>query len=219
MYERLHGDILGGKLAPGTRLKQEELTDWLGVSRTPVREALVRLESEGLIEFVRRNLAIVSAIPRKKIEEIFELRMLLEGYAAEKTSERLDDRTLNKLKQLIEEMDSCHSTKQAEKLLRLNDEFHRLICSLSNNDTLLQVLEQIWRDIRRLRFNYLVTPEGHERSTREHKQLVAAIESGNKELIRRIVREHAQGTLKGILDTLSASGAGDGSHQRAWSLK
>jgi DNA-binding GntR family transcriptional regulator len=180
---------------------------------------LVRLQSEGLIEFARRNLAIVSAIPRKKIEEIFEIRTLLESYAAEKTSERLDDKTLTKLHHLIEEMDTCDSTKQTEKLLRLNDTFHRLICSLSSNDTLLQMLEQIWRDIRRLRFNYLVTAEGHERSTREHKQLVAALETGDKELIREIVREHAQGTLKGILETLIGSGDGHGSDTRASSLK
>jgi DNA-binding GntR family transcriptional regulator len=210
VYEKLRDEILGGKLTPGTRLKQEELTDLLGVSRTPIREALVRLQSEGLIEFARRNLAIVSVIPRKKIEEIFEIRTLLEAYAAEKTSEQLDGKTLTKLHQLIEEMDTCHSSRQTEKLLRLNDTFHRLICSLSDNDTLLQMLEQIWRDIRRLRFNYLVTAEGHERSTREHKQLVAALESRDKELIRRIVREHAQGTLKGILETLTGIADGHG---------
>ena len=214
VYERLHDEILAGKLTPGTRLKQEELTERLGVSRTPVREALRRLESEGLIQFVRRNLAIVSSIPRKQIEEIFDLRALVESYAAEKASERLDEKTSKRLHQLIAEMDTCHSKRQTEKLLRNNDEFHRLICSLSGNETLLHVLEQIWRDIRRLRFNYLVTAEGHEQSTREHKQLVAALESGNKELIRKIVREHAQGTLKGILETLytgdSAEGKGHG---------
>ncbi len=209
VYERLHDEILAGKLTPGTRLKQEELTERLGVSRTPVREALRRLESEGLIQFVRRNLAIVSSIPRKEIEEIFDLRALLEGYAAEKASERLDEKTSNRLHQLIAEMDACHSKRQTEKLLRNNDEFHRLICSLSDNGTLLHVLEQIWRDIRRLRFDYLVTSEGHERSTREHRQLVAALESGDKEQIRTIVRQHAQGTLHGILETLNTRSVGD----------
>jgi DNA-binding GntR family transcriptional regulator len=210
VYEKLHDEILAGKLAPGSRLKQEELTERLGVSRTPVREALRRLESEGLIQFVRRNLAIVSLIPRKQIEEIFDLRALIESYAAEKAAERLDEKTSKRLHQLIAEMDACHSKRQTEKLLRSNDEFHRLICSLSGNETLLNVLEQIWRDIRRLRFNYLVTTEGHERSTREHKQLVAALERGDKEVIRKIVREHAQGTLKGILEILNNNSNSDG---------
>jgi len=205
VYERLHDEILSGKLGPGTRLKQEELTSRLNVSRTPVREALRRLESEGLIQFVRRNLAIVSAIPRKQIEEIFELRTLLEGYAAVKASERLDEKTRQKLHHLIAEMDACHSKRQTERLLRNNDEFHRTICAQSGNEKLLQVLEQIWRDIRRLRFNYLITTEGHERSTREHQQLVSALEGGDQELIRKIVHQHAEGTMRGILETMNST--------------
>jgi DNA-binding GntR family transcriptional regulator len=212
VYERIHDEILSGKLTPGTRLKQEELTERLGVSRTPIREALRRLESEGLIQFLRRNVATVSCIRRKQIEEIFDLRALLEGYAAEKASERLDKKTSQRLHQLIAEMDACHSKRQTGKLLRTNDEFHRLICSLADSDTLLQVLEQIWRDIRRLRFTYLVTSDGHEQSTREHKQLVAALESGDKEKIRMIVRQHAQGTLHGILETLKTSVGNENEH-------
>ena len=203
VYEKLHAEILQGRLRPGVRVKQEELTARLGVSRTPVREALRRLESEGLIQFARRNVAVVSAIPRKQIEEIFELRALLESYAAEKAAERLDPRTSEKLHQLIQDMDTCHSKRQTEKLLQYNDDFHRTICSHCDNQSLLQVLEQIWRDIRRLRFNYLITPEGHEQSTREHKQIVAAIESGDHEVIRKIIRQHTEGTLLGILETMA----------------
>src|SRR4029453_16947309 len=111
VYEKLHDEILAGKLAPGSRLKQEELTERLGVSRTPVREALRRLESEGLIQFVRRNLAIVSLIPRKQIEEIFDLRALIDFYPAKKAAERLDEKTSKRLNQLIAEMDACHSKR------------------------------------------------------------------------------------------------------------
>lgn len=204
VYERLHREILEGKLLPGTRIKQEELTGRLGVSRTPIREAIQRLEAEGLIYLVRRSTAVVSTIARRQVEEIFQLRTLLEGYAAEKAAESLDERAINKLRELIREMDEHHSAKDVQKLLLKNEEFHRTICSRAGNATLLGMLEQIWRDIRRLRFNYLSTPEGHRHSTREHKALVDALERRDKELIYKIVREHANRTMVGILGTLEA---------------
>jgi DNA-binding GntR family transcriptional regulator len=202
VYERLRREILDGKLRPGARLKQEELTRLLGVSRTPVREALQRLETEGLIQFLRRSTVLVTSIPKARVEEIFELRSLLEGYAAEKAADHLDEKSLTKLHHLVEEMSSYYSRKQVDKLLQRNDEFHRMICSLSGNETLLGMLEQIWRDIRRLRFDYLLTKAGHEQSTREHRTLLEALESRDKRLISEIVHKHALRTMQGILQTM-----------------
>lgn len=202
VYERLRNEILDGKLKPGSRIKQEELTQRLGVSRTPVREALQRLETEGLIQFVRRSSAVVSTISRRRIEEIFELRALLEGYAAQKAAQKLEATAVKKLRKLIAEMDTHHSKQETERLLAKNDEFHRSICALGGNEALLEMLEQIWRDIRRLRFNYLITPVGHEASTREHEALVDALESHDKSRIGKIVNQHAERTMIGILETL-----------------
>src|SRR5262249_13653899 len=155
----------------------------------------------GLIRPVRRGSATVSAIPRREIEEIFELRALLEGYAAEKAADCIDEKAIAKLRRLIDELDDHQSAKDVQKLLLKNEEFHRTICSLAGNKTLLGMLEQIWRDIRRLRFNYLITPAGHEQSKREHEALVDALERREKNLIRKIVREHASRTMTGILET------------------
>lgn len=202
VYQRLRRDILDGKLRPGARLKQEEVTRELGVSRTPVREALHRLETEGLIQFLRRSTVIVSSIPKARVEEIFELRALLESYAAEKAADRLNEKNLGKLHHLVDEMSNYDTQKDIDKLLQRNDEFHKLICALSGNETLLNMLEQIWRDIRRLRFNYLLTEAGHEQSTREHRKLLEALESGDKRLISAIVHKHARRTMEGILQTL-----------------
>ena len=116
VYERLRRDILEGKLRPGARIKQEDLTKRLGVSRTLVREAMQRLETEGLIRVMRRGSAIVAEIPRREIEEIFELRALLEGYAAEKAAESLDDKALSKLRRLIGELDDHRSVKDGTSL-------------------------------------------------------------------------------------------------------
>lgn len=205
VYERLRTEILEGKLGPETRLKQEELTERLGVSRTPVREAIQRLETEGLVQYVQRKSAIVSAISKRKIEEIFELRALLEGYAAVKATENLSEKDLQQLRKMISQMDNYHSNQEVERLLKKNDQFHRFICSKAENETLLEMLGQIWRDIKRLRINYLYTPEGHEKSTREHEQLVGALESHDKKRIRKIVDEHSQSSKEGILKTLEVS--------------
>jgi len=202
VYERLRTEILDGKLHPGTRVKQEELTKRLGVSRTPIREALQRLESEGLICFVRRSSATVSAIPSREIEEIFELRALLEGYAAEKAAQSLDEKAIRKLHKLIAEMDYHRAGEDVQKLLLKNEEFHRSICSLAGNETLLRMLDQIWRDIRRLRHDYLITPSGQEQSVREHKALMDALERRDSDLIRKLVQKHSHRTMIGILGTL-----------------
>lgn len=202
VHERLRVEILEGKLRAGDTIKQEELTERLGVSRTPIREAIQRLEAEGLVHFIRRGSAVVTAIPRREIEEIFELRALLEGFAAEKATNALNDKILTKLRRLIAEMDELHSANDLRKVLLKNEEFHRTICSLAHNDTLLRMLSQIWRDIRRVRFDYLITPGGFEESTRDHKALVAALEQRDKSEVLKIVQEHAERTLSGILDTL-----------------
>jgi len=205
VYERLRSEILEGKLPPGTRIKQEELTQRLGVSRTPVRESIHRLEMEGLVEFQRRNSVLVSRISRNRIEEAFELRALLEDYAAEKAADKITEDDIKKLRKLIAEMDACHSRQQVERLLSKNDEFHRFICSRAGNEFLMEMLEQIWTDIKRLRINYLITPEGHQEATREHEDLVDAIESHDKKQIRQIVQKHLESSRKGILATLGST--------------
>jgi DNA-binding GntR family transcriptional regulator len=202
VYERLRNEILEAKLPPGTRIKQEELTKRLGVSRTPIREAIQRLEMEGLVQFVRRSSVIVSPISRAKIEEIFDLRALLESYAAERAADNLTDKDFKKLRKLISEMDEHYGDQEIERLLAKNDEFHRLICQRAGNNTLLEMVEEIWRDIKRLRINYLITEEGHQRSTREHEQLVNALERHDKKVIRDIANKHAMSTKTGILGTL-----------------
>ncbi len=206
VYEQLRREILDGDLGGGSRIKQEEITARLGVSRTPVREAIQRLEAEGLVRFIRRGSAVVSAIPRREIEEIFELRALLEGYAAEKAADALNAKALAKLHNLIKEMDDCHSAKDVRRLTLKNEDFHKTICALARNDTLLRMLSQIWRDIRRLRRNYLVTAAGHAESTRDHRALVAALQQGDKKSIQKIVQEHADRSMAGILATMDHHG-------------
>jgi DNA-binding GntR family transcriptional regulator len=209
VHERLRVEILEGKLRAGDCIKQEELTERLGVSRTPIREAIQRLEAEGLVHYIRRGSAVVTAIPRREIEEIFELRALLEGHAADKAADALNEKVLAKLRRLITEMDEYHLAKDLRKVLLKNEEFHRTICALAQNETLLRMLSQIWRDIRRLRFDYLIAPGGFEESTRDHKALVAALEQRDKTLIRKIVQEHAGRTMSGILDILDRHSPGN----------
>lgn len=205
VYGRIRSEILGGKLAPGTRLKQDELTKRLGVSRSPVRDAILQLSADGLVTFIGRNSAVVAGISRKSIEEIFELRAVLEGYAAARAVERLTERDIEKLRKLISQMNEHHSENRVERVLAVNDEFHRFICVRAENEMLLAMLDRIWRDSERLRINYLHTPEGHETSTREHEDLVDGLESRDKERVRQIVSMHAARTKDGILATFRAT--------------
>jgi len=100
-------------------------------------------------------------------------------------------------------MDDYHTNQQVERYLAKNDEFHRFICSWAGNETLLEILEHIWRDIKRLRVNYLITPDGHKKSAHEHERLVDALESRDRKLINQIVQEHSVSTKQGIMETLT----------------
>jgi len=202
VYERLRSEIFEGKLPPGSRIKQEEITQKLGVSRTPVREALQRLEAIGLIQSVRRGSAIVSPISRKRIDEIFELRALLESHAAVSAADKLTEKDFKKLHKLISEMDVHYSDRDIDRLLKKNDEFHRLVCTRCENEMLLEILQKIWHDIKRLRTNYLITAQGQRESTLQHKQLVTALERHDKKMIREVAQTHAISTKEGILNTL-----------------
>ena len=175
VFERLHLDILRNRLKPGDPLRQEEITERLGVSRTPVREAIQRLQAEGLVTFVPRKGAVVSSIPHKRIEEIYEIRARLESFAAGLAVEHITEQQESRLKKLVQEMEKLDPEADLEKVLEKNREFHYIIYSAAGNETLVEMIGQLWKHIQRLRSFYLLTPNGYQESTAEHRLILDAI--------------------------------------------
>src|SRR5260370_24476299 len=150
VFERLRGEILHGKLKPGELLRQEQITTRFGVSRTPVREAIQRLQMEGLITLNPRRKAVVAALPIRKIREIYDIRARLEAFAAELAVGRLSQKELLKLAQLIRQMESLDPQTELEKILDKNRDFHYIIYSAAGNDTLVSIIDHLCPSLLRL---------------------------------------------------------------------
>lgn len=192
VFERLRGEILHGKLKPGELLRQEQITTRFGVSRTPVREAIQRLEMEGLITLNPRRKAVVAALPIRKIREIYDIRARLEAFAAELAVGRLSEKELHKLAELIRQMESLDPQTELEKILDKNRDFHYIIYSAAGNDTLVSMIDQLWRDILRLRSQYLLSPHGHCDSTAEHLLILEALRAEDRRLVYDLVQQHCE---------------------------
>jgi DNA-binding GntR family transcriptional regulator len=192
VFERLRGEILHGKLKPGELLRQEQITLRLGVSRTPVREAIQRLQMEGLITLNPRRKAVVAALPIRKIREIYDIRARLEAFAAELAVGRLSEKELHKLAELIRQMEALDPQTELEKILDKNRDFHYIIYSAAGNDTLVSMIDQLWRDILRLRSQYLLSPHGHDDSTREHLKILEALRESDRRLVYDLVQQHCE---------------------------
>jgi DNA-binding GntR family transcriptional regulator len=199
VFERLHLEILHNRLKPGDPLRQEEITERLGVSRTPVREAIQRLQSEGLVTFVPRRGAVVSSIPHKRIEEIYDIRGRLEAFAAGLSVHRVTDAQKTRLKKLVDEMEALDPEKDLEKALEKNREFHYIIYSASGNETLVEMIGQLWKHIQRLRSFYLLTPNGYRDSTAEHRRILEAIVAKDQAKVEELVRLHCEHSKQALI--------------------
>jgi len=214
VFEKLRSEILHGKLKPGELLRQEEITERFGVSRTPVREAIQRLQMEGLVTLYPRRKAVVSTVPVRKISEIYDIRARLEAFAAELAVGRLTDKQLHRLADLIREMEALDPKSELEKILDKNREFHYIIYSAAENETLVAMINQLWRDILRLRSQYLLTPHGHIDSTREHRMILDALLARDRKKVYLLVQTHCEHSKVTLLG--GESGA-NSSHEEATS--
>ncbi|GAC1594103.1 MAG: GntR family transcriptional regulator [Acidimicrobiales bacterium] len=191
--DRLRQAILEGELKPSTKLGEVWLTGLLGVSRTPVREALARLASEGLVELSPHRGARVARWSPADLEEIFELRLMLEVHAAFRAATRMDSVECKTLESLCGEMEACFPrTGQADvdRLDKLNREFHRLVIVGAASPRLSTALSTIVQVPLVTRTFHLYSPEALLRSLSHHRDLTAALSTGDADWARAVMRSH-----------------------------
>lgn len=194
VYTDLHREILTGRRAPGSRLREEEIAEAFGVSRTPVREALRRLSSDGLVELVPHRGAEVVRWAADDVEELFDLRALLEGHAARRAAER-GGVDLERLRDLCGRMEAHvddTSDRAADEITRLNMEFHRAVHHAGGRvlpDLVTRVIEV---PLVRRTFDEYSAAE-MRRSFGQHRELVNAIAEGDGEWAQAVMRSHIRG--------------------------
>jgi len=192
-YEFLKSSVLSGHLNPGERLTEEHLAKRLGVSRTPVREALHKLESEGLIKPLETRGFIVSRDSKDEVEELFELRAILEGYALRIISEKISEEALKQLDRLVGGAEDALRRKRMEEVFKWNTKFHDTLHGIVvDKKRLHRLLVNIRKYVLRYRMDTLQYPDGGKRAVDGHRKILLALRLKDPDLCERMMREHIQ---------------------------
>jgi DNA-binding GntR family transcriptional regulator len=187
-YDRIKQAILDGTFPPGFALVELSVAEWCGVSRTPIREALLRLEQDGLVTKSDRGMIVRERTP-EEILDIYEVRIALEGTAARLAAERhtvLDRARLEGLAKRMEEAKGTLGQKHADR----NRDFHRGIWLASHNESLIDLLDRLNLHLLRYPITTLTAPGRWDESLQEHRELVAAILARHPAKAQKIAERH-----------------------------
>ncbi|MBM7095175.1 GntR family transcriptional regulator [Bacillus sp. H-16] len=192
-FKQIRKEILNQQLRPGEKLSEAELADRLGISRTPVREALHKLELEGLVEIQPRKHCLVIGITPECLSEINLIRSELEPLASSHAVDHLTEEDLKYLDMLLQKSIHYHSEGDLPNLMKVHDEFHQLIIKASKLKRVVKILENMHDYIVSFRFSFLSRRELVERSIQEHAEILKALESKDKRKVESLVRNHLKG--------------------------
>ena len=203
-YERLKSKVLSGGFNPGERLTEEHLADELGVSRTPVREALHKLELEGLIEPLATRGLRVTRDTKEEMEELFEIRSVLEGYALRCVSEEISEEPLQQLQSFIDKADKAYGRKRIEEVFRWNTKFHDTLNDMiAHKPRFHQLIVDMRKYVLRYRKDTLHYLEGARRSIDGHRKVMLALRLRDPDLCERIMREHVHEAKEDALQAVA----------------
>lgn len=203
VFAVLEDAVLNGKYRPGESLTEGRLAAELGVSRTPIREALTQLEHEGLVQLVPNKGALVTGISQKDIQDIYTIRMLIEGLAARWAAENIDEQELKDLQNAIELEEFYTLKNDLEQLIRLDSRFHQVIYTASKSRPLMYMLKTFHHYIQRARSQSLETPGRAYKALQEHKVIFQAIREHDGAQAEALTAEHIH---KASLNLLKALG-------------
>ncbi|MDD2443676.1 MAG: GntR family transcriptional regulator [Desulfotomaculaceae bacterium] len=201
VFESLREAIIQGKLRPGERLMEIQLAEEMGVSRTPVREAIRKLELEGFVVMAPRKGAYVSNVSVKDIVDVFEVRSALEGLAAGLAAERITSEEMDQLEVTLVKI-SAICQEDIDAIVEGDASFHEIIYRASRNERLTQIITQLQEQIRRFRMTSLSRPGRSKIVLGEHKKIVEAISDRNVDLAQTLAREHIENAEQNFLNTL-----------------
>ena len=190
VFESLKHSIVRGKISSGEWLVESHIAETLGISRTPVREAIHKLEREGLIERQARGGFTVLGLKRDDIEETFGIRSVLEGYAARLATVKHEAQELEKLENKIDEFQNALDRKKMNLLPAINTAFHDLLYSLSKSPKLINMINGLRDQIYRYRQMILKEKKFASTSNLDHKKMLKYIRKRDAEGAERLVRDH-----------------------------
>lgn len=202
VFNTLRQGILKGELKPGERLMEIHLANKLGVSRTPIREAIRMLELEGLVKMVPRKGAEVARISKQDLRDVLEVRRSLDSLAVSLACSRITDEEKKTLSQAEDEFERSINTKDATTIAEADVKFHDVILKASKNGRLVQMVNNLAERVYRYRLEYIKDSRNHERLIEEHRRIMRYIEAGDAENARNAIEMHIDNQEKNIISQL-----------------
>lgn len=198
VFQTLRQAILRGELEPGERLMEIHLANRLGVSRTPIREAIRKLELEGLVVMIPRRGAIVASITEKDLKDVLEVRRTLEIMAGEIACERITPELLEQLKNTGHEFMVRKDTNDFTSLAEVDVKFHDIIYAATGNQRLISILNNLREQMYRYRLEYVKDARTHSIIISEHNDIIKQIRDKNVPVAKTVIHQHISNQEKGI---------------------
>lgn len=189
---RIRDLIVEGELAPGARVPERELCERFGISRTPLREALKILASEGLVDLQHHRGALISQLTSEAVDEMFQVMEALEALAGELACSHASDADIAAIRALHERMLAEHARRELSEYFKLNQRIHEAIVAAAGNALLAQIYRGLNMRLRRARYMANLSPPRWDQAVAEHEQILAALERRDGARLARLLREHLQ---------------------------
>lgn len=200
VFHKIREDILNGRYSQNEAMKELQISKELGVSRTPVREALRQLELEGLVTIIPNKGAVVSGISAKDISDIYAIRSLIEGLSAQWAAQNITSDQLDELEEIVYLSEFHLSKGHIDQLYELDNKFHEMLYEASGSKVLRHVLSDFHHYVQRIRKSSLSAQDRARKSIAEHKAILEALRKGNCDEAESLTTVHVQNTSKNVID-------------------
>ena len=202
VFNTLRQAILKGELAPGERLMEIQLAEKLGVSRTPIREAIRKLELEGLVLMIPRKGAEVAKISEKSLRDVLEVRRSLEELAIELACQRMTEEDMQALEEAQKAFKAAIDQGDAMKIAETDEAYHDVIYHSTRNKRLVQILNNLREQMYRYRVEYLKREEAYPQLIAEHAAIIEYISKGEKKAATDVMCKHIDNQVTTVIDVI-----------------
>lgn len=199
VYEGLRTAIIKGIIPVGERINEKEYSLRMNISRTPIREALRRIEEEGLVEYIPRFGTVVKKVTKADAEEIFKIRVVLEILAATNAMHVMTEEQYEEMRELLVRTDELNAKGELKQVIELSGEFNEMLISFSQMPRLESILMKLKDYLRRFRDISLNDDKRRNRALKEHVLIYESMRNGNEELVEMLIKEHLEHSRRFIL--------------------
>ena len=198
VFFTLRDRILKGELSPGDRLMEIPLAEKLGVSRTPVREAIRLLEREGLAITIPRRGAQVARMTEKDLSDVLEVREALDELAAEKACKNMNDEIIEKLSAAMDEFKRAARSDDIKVIVEADEAFHHIIYEAADNPRLLSIVDNLKEQMYRFRFEYIRGEDSYDTLISEHLSIIEGLKKKDVDFVKKMMHTHLQNQIEAV---------------------